>query len=125
AVVPPGVDTGAMSPAFHNANSPTLNATIAAIVTAAASHRREGRAPTGEITRGQIGRTALSSSARAPATTASTENSAAVPSWHRSRAITDTPRNSSTWTGEVLSQPARADASRALSGPSSFATNHS
>src|SRR4029077_14472282 len=42
----------------------------------------------------------------------------------RSRAMTDTPRNASTWTGEALSQATRASDCRSSSGPSSFRTNH-
>src|SRR5580658_10217197 len=47
-----------------------------------------------------------------------------MPASRRSRAITDTPRNSSTWTGEAFSQRVKAAESRASSGPSSFATSH-
>src|SRR5437588_9081460 len=120
----PGADTCAMGLTFHNENKPRLTAT-AAIAAAAVSQRREGRSLTAVITRGQRGWTGVSSSARARARTVSREYSGSLRASRRSRAITDTPRNSSTWTGEAFSQAARAAESRASSGPSSFATSHS
>src|SRR4029077_12540982 len=123
AVVPTRTGTGATGLTFHNENKPRLNTATAAMVTAAVSQRREDMLLTGATTRGQRGRTGVSSSDRACARTLSREYSGSVRASRRSRAITDTRRNSSTWTGEAFSHAARAADSRASSSPSSLATS--
>src|SRR3984957_10189495 len=126
AVIPSGADECSMGClSFHVKSKPRLNTTHAAIATAAGSQRPEVLPLTASITRGQRGRTGGASAARARARIASRENSESVRASLRSRAIVDTARNSSMWTGEVLSHCARAAASCASNGPSSFATNHS
>ena len=112
-----GAGTGPTGRTLHNEGKPRLNTATAARVTAAVSHRREETPVTGAITRGQRGRTGVSSSARARARTVSREYSGSVRASRRSRAITETRRNSSTWTGEAFSHAARAADSRASSGP--------
>src|ERR1700724_3191754 len=99
-----GADMGAVGLAFHHENKPRLSAPSPAIVTAAVSQPREDTFLTGAIARCQRGWTGESSSARARARTVSRVYSGSVPAARRSRVITDTPRNSSTWTGEAFSQ---------------------
>src|SRR6266446_5258938 len=124
-LVSSGAATCAMGLTFHHKIKQRLNTPTAVIVAAAVSQRREDTPLVAAITLGQRGWIGLSSAARARARTVSREYSGSVPAWRRSRAITDTPRNSSTWTGEAFSQAASATESRASSGPSSFATNQS
>ena len=69
------------------------------------SQRRGGWTRTVSITRDQRDLTGDSSSALARARIASREYSGSLRASLRSRAIADTPRNSSTWTGENLSHP--------------------
>src|ERR1700720_124850 len=81
-------------------------ATVAS-ATPAVCHWREGLRLRGVLTRDQNDGTMLSSSALARATSASTEDWVSVKASRRSRAIADTRRNSSTWTGEALSKETR------------------